>query len=120
MGRRVFAKFPFKYARTNLDRGEVIELKGTPNDERLVGLNYFVMYDPVRDALSKCERDGCQRVFAGPQYLLEHRKKKGGCMSVEQKTTNRDTAELLGVDVQNLKMPEESDIRVDESEEIML
>jgi len=120
MGQRVFAKFPWKYARQNLDRGEIIELKGTSRDEQLVGLKYFVVYDPVKNTLNKCERDGCPRVFASPQYLLEHRRKKGGCDSLEQKTTKRDTAELLDVDVQNLKMPEESDIHVDESAEIML
>ena len=114
---RVFARFPFKYAGDNLDRGELIEFKGTPNDERLLGLKYFVRFDPTRDAPKMC--DNCGRKFAGPQYLLGHQKKKGGCMSTEQKTTHRDTAILLDVDPAKLQMPDESDIKVDETTEII-
>lgn len=117
MGQRVYARFPFKYARRDLDRGELLEFVGTANDERLLGMKYFIRYDPLHDIPTKC--DNCSREFAGPQYLLEHRKKKGGCMSVEQKTTNRDTAILLNVDPENLKMPSETDIHVDETTEMI-
>ena len=112
MGLRVFARFPQKYAGRNLDRGEMLEFIGTANDERLLGLKYYIRYDPSSHAIKKC--DNCSREFGGPQYLLEHKKKKGGCMSLEQKTTKRDTAILLDVDPEKLKMPEEGDIHVDE------
>ena len=117
MSRRVFARFPQKYAGRVLDRGEMLEMIGTANDDRLLGLKYYIRYDPSRDVVKKC--DNCSREFAGPQYLLMHKKKKGGCMSHEQKTTNRDTAILLDVDPGNLRMPEESDIVVDETTEII-
>ena len=117
MGQRMFARFPQLYAGTHLDRGEMFELKGTRNDERLVGLKYFARYDPARDAIKVC--DNCNRKFAGAQYLLEHQKKKGGCMSLEQKTTTRDTAILLDVDPAKLKMPDETDVLVDETMELI-
>ena len=117
MGLKVFARFPQKYAGRELDRGELLEFIGTPNDDRLLGLKYYIRYNPVENAPKTC--DNCNRKFAGPQYLLGHQKKKGGCMSLEQKTTNRDTAILLDVPVEKLRMPSESDIVVDETTEII-
>lgn len=119
MGLEVLTRFPFKYAGTDLDRGELIELRGTRRDEQLLGLRYFVKYDPTKFSKKKCERDGCGRLFAGEQYLFEHQRKKGGCMSVEQKTTKLDTAQLLNVDVENLRMPDETPVHVDETSEFI-
>ena len=117
MGLEVLARFPFKYARTDLDRGEIIELRGTRRDEQLLGLRYFTKYDPTKFSKKKCGT--CSRLFASERYLFEHKRKKGGCTSVEQKTTKLDTAQLLNVNVENLKMPDETPVRVDETSEFI-
>lgn len=115
--RKMFARIPFLYAGQNLDRGEILMLKGTPRDEQLIGLRYFAPFVSKEHSVFQC--DDCGRQFIGEGHRLAHRRKKGGCLAVTQKITNADTADLLEVDPNNLRMPDEKPFRVDETTEII-
>lgn len=43
--KRYVARRPFDYGRLSLDRGQVFELAGAPNDERLVRLGFVAQHD---------------------------------------------------------------------------
>ncbi len=113
---KVFARKPFKYAGQNLDRGEVFSLRATPRDEQLLGLRYIAPFVSSKMSVYQC--DGCGRKFVGEAHRLAHQRKTN-CEALEQEMTKADTADLLEVDPEKLKMPDDSPHRVDEQTEII-
>lgn len=91
---RVFAKFPFGYGEKHLDRGELIELRGFPRDNQLLGLRYFIPYNKSEHEDVACSV--CGRHFMSHGALTEHRRKPD-CFDDSATPTKRDAAELLGV-----------------------
>lgn len=66
-----FARMIFDYAGEQLDRGQILELKGAINDEKLVRLGYvgkLAKADPV----SHC--GACQKQFRGDDMRDAHAK----------------------------------------------
>lgn len=57
---RVYARRPFKYGSHDLAMGEVIEIEGLPNDEKLVRLGYFAT---VRSKAKTFECNRCGKKF---------------------------------------------------------
>jgi hypothetical protein len=96
----VFAKIPFRY-NIQRDRGEVFKLIGSKNDEKLIGLRYVLPFDPVVHKQIKC--DMCTRTFIADGFYIGH-KKKIDCNADQGEPTKNETAELLGVDVDKLKL----------------
>lgn len=66
-----FARRPFTYGRppVALDRGQVIELLGMPNDEKLTRLGYFMKMDTRVDP-SEC--GDCGAKFVGDAERAAH------------------------------------------------
>lgn len=66
-----FARRPFGYGRLgNLDRGQVVELQGAPNDEKLIRLGYLMEHSG-RD-VSACGECGAE--FIGDAERAAHGK----------------------------------------------
>lgn len=70
-GQKYFTRFPFTYAGKPLDRGQIFELTGQANDEKLVRLGYVMTLNP-RDPVSNCGRCGAK--FIGDDYRDGHGK----------------------------------------------
>lgn len=60
----VFARRPFDYAGKSLDRGQVFELTGQINDEKLLRLGYCAQMEAKTD-LYKCDHCGAEFVDIG-------------------------------------------------------
>lgn len=97
----VFAKVPFGYGGQELERGEVITLRGLPRDSQLMNLKYLIQFDAREHEKQSCMQ--CGKVFAGYSFLLGH-KKKPDCMAASGEITTEETAELLGVDVEKARI----------------
>lgn len=98
---KVFAKIPMGYNNKQMDRGEIFDLVGLRNDNKLVGLKMVLPFDPKIHRIHACHV--CQRQFAGEQFLLGHRKKPD-CNADTQEVAKSESAELVGVDVDKLQI----------------
>jgi hypothetical protein len=98
---KVFAKVPFMYGGQNLERGEVINLRGLPRDTQLVRLKYFIEFAEGEHTEQSCPT--CGKKFATYSYLLGH-KRKPDCLSPSSDITKEETAELLGVDIEKARI----------------
>lgn len=89
-----FALVPFDYdvAGATLDRGEIFEMKGHRNDEKLVGLGYCKLYTAKKS--HKC--DTCGRRFVNESYYYSH-KSKVSCFVAGKEVTRAEYAEQLGM-----------------------
>jgi len=96
MARTMFAKIPMGYGGKQVDRGEIVELKNLPNDDRLIGLRYFLPYEPKVHSKYVCL--DCSRAFVTESHLTGHKQKRGGCFGDSPEPTKAETAELLGVE----------------------
>jgi hypothetical protein len=94
MGQKVYARMPFGYGGKPLDRGEITELQGLRNDEKLLGLKYFVPFNVARDKTRQC--DNCGRTFVEVFFVL-HQKKKD-CFEEQPGPSKAEIAESLDVD----------------------
>ena len=73
MGKTVWAARPFQYAALILDRGQVFELQGTRNDEKLLAFGYIKELE--RDTeLYECNR--CPGQFIGMRERATHADKR--------------------------------------------
>ncbi len=99
------ARFPFQYGvicnrlgELNgkpyyVDRGEVVELRGYANDEKLVGLGYFV---PLRgEKTQTC--DICGRKFVSISFSAHQRKRD--CWDLQGEPTALDLSTIVGRDI---------------------
>lgn len=91
----VYAKIPFNYGGQELERGEVISLRGLPRDNQLVNLRYFIKVDSREHDKQACL--SCGKIFAGYSYLQGH-KRKPDCLAPSPEITREETAELIGAD----------------------
>lgn len=96
----VIAKIPFQYGPQQLERGEIISLRGFPRDNQLIALKYFLQYDPREHQKQNCPM--CGKSFAGYSFLLAH-KKKPNCLAESPDITTEETADLLGIDPKNVR-----------------
>jgi hypothetical protein len=113
-GQEVVSLFAFLYAGQEVDRNEVIKLKGLAGDERLIGLRYFAPFDPSFHQRKKC--DMCSRLFANERAYIEHRKKPS-CITKQSgsgEPTKADLAQMLDVGYDKLKVEEPSAV-IDET-----
>lgn len=99
---KVIARIPFKYMGNELERGEVVELRGSARDEQLRGLGYFIAYDKNEHGEMVC--DNCSKRFASDGFRLAHKKKLGGCLAPSSPISRAETAELLGVEEKKVKI----------------
>jgi len=74
MGQMVFARRPFDYGQLHLDRGQVFELTGSRNDERLTRLLYVEAYKGKKGDLHECAACGAQ--FIGGNERQGHYEKR--------------------------------------------
>ena len=100
----VFARVPFTYSHQDLERGEIVTLKGTPRDEQLRGLGFLVAFDPHEHRKLPC--DSCGRKFVSDGFLLTHKRKAGGCLAPSPDITKDETAMLLNVDPKKVVVEE--------------
>ena len=68
-GQRVWAKRPFQYGGLDLGRGQVFELRGSPNDDKLLGMGYVAAVEKGTQ-LTKCGECGAE--FLGHGELRHH------------------------------------------------
>jgi hypothetical protein len=68
---RYYARRPFLYAGTELERGQVFSLAGAANDEKLIRIRYI---DKVEDHHEIYECGECRRVFVHMGYRDLHGK----------------------------------------------
>jgi hypothetical protein len=102
MATTVLARIPFTYVNQPLERGELVVLKGSPKDDQLRGLGYFLLYEA--DKHNKISCLDCGRVFATSGFLEMHRSKKGGCLGPSAPITNIESAILMGVDENRVRV----------------
>lgn len=98
---KAIARIPFEYAGKQLDRGEIFETKNAPNDNRLFGLRYMIPFDVVHHERKACPN--CGRAFMSEDTLIGH-KKKVDCFAPTQEISKVETAELLGVDPERVRV----------------
>jgi hypothetical protein len=91
-----FARIPFTYANQDLERGEILELKGSPRDDQLRGLKYFLAFDSSEHTKNRC--DMCGKEFCSEGFYLTHKRKRGGCLAPSPDITKSETAMLLDMD----------------------
>lgn len=113
---RVVAKFPFQYGSIQnkheslngkprfLDRGEVIQLEGYKNDQKLVALGYL---SPLESGTQTVSCDTCGRAFL--RSALVNHKRKTDCYDEQGEPSRLDMAELLGVDYDKVRMDPNAD-----------
>ena len=70
---RVFARRPFDYGALELDRGQVFELAGAANDEKLTRLGYCAEVDKGAE-MSECSE--CHAEFIGLAEKVGHGQKR--------------------------------------------
>lgn len=66
---RYWARRPLTYLGVELDRGQVLALKGGPNDERLVRLGYVAELDPHAELVTCAD---CGAEFVGISERTGH------------------------------------------------
>lgn len=96
-----FARVPFTYDGLELERGELLALRGTPRDGQLRGLKYFLPFDPSEHSKKPC--DMCGKVFVSEGFYLTH-KRKPSCKAPSPGITKAETAMLLEMDVKDVKV----------------
>ena len=97
-----FARIPFTYVGQDLERGELVVLKGTARDDQLRGLKYFIAFDAHEQTKHRC--DNCGKEFCSEGFYLTHKKKKGGCLAPSPDITRAETAMLLDMDVEKVRV----------------
>jgi hypothetical protein len=100
MADMMIARIPFTYLRQELERGELVELKGTPRDDQLRGLGYFIPFDKHEHGQLVC--DMCGKIFASEGFRIAHKRKIGGCKAPSSPITRAETAGLLNIEPKNL------------------
>lgn len=70
---KVWARRPFGYANQQLDRGQIFELQGKRNDDRLVSYKY-VEEVPKGTEIKTCSE--CGGEFIGESYRRTHGEKR--------------------------------------------
>ena len=99
----VYARVPIPgYNGTPKDRGEVFQLKGCRNDDKLLGLRYVLPFDP-KQSTHQCPH--CGRKFVAETFYTSH-KKKVDCNADPGMPTKAETAELIGADVDKIVVEE--------------
>jgi hypothetical protein len=68
----VWAKRPFRYGDTVLDRGQIFEMPGSPNDAKLLSFGYLEPYD------RKAFGDGVQCAECGERFIGEFERRRHG------------------------------------------
>jgi len=69
-----WATRPFDYGSLSLDRGQIFDMTGARNDEKLLRLGYVEVYDGGRDALAQCSE--CGALFVGHNMRIGHHEKR--------------------------------------------
>ena len=70
MATQVWARRPFQYGDKQLDRGQVFDLTGSRNDERLLRLGYVEEIKRARKDLHECA--ACGALFVGGNERAGH------------------------------------------------
>ena len=94
-GKEVYARIPQNYDGTQMDRGQIINLHGCRNDEKLLFFRYLLPFDPVHTIRRKC--DTCGANFAGDMFYNMH-KRKSSCKAPGSEITRQEQADLLEVE----------------------
>lgn len=74
MSKTVFARRPIGYGDKQMDRGQVFELAGARNDEKLVRLQYVEEWKGKKSDLHECAACGAQ--FVGGNERQGHYEKR--------------------------------------------
>lgn len=88
---KVFAKIPYVYGGRNLDRGEIFDLRGLRNDDKLVGMHLALVFDSRVHRIRSCPV--CGRQFADEHALDGHRRKPD-CLAEQPEPTKSEIAAL--------------------------
>jgi hypothetical protein len=99
-----FARIPFRYSGKELERGEIFAPKGLPRDAQLLGLGYYLPFDPHDYKSMMC--DSCGKKFATDNFRLMHKQKKGGCLAPSTPISRAETAMLIGKDLNEVRVEE--------------
>jgi hypothetical protein len=98
---KVVALKPFGYNGVYRDRGEVFKLIEGKNDQKLIDRRYMIRFDVKVHKELSCEL--CGRWFANVEALQGHKRKKF-CSDDSQQFTKQETAEVIGISVENLEI----------------
>jgi len=94
--KRYFAKIPFTYGGVRLDRGQITELVGARNDEKLVRLNFFGEV-PKNAETYKCAICGAE--FIGLAERTHHGNTKHKDLTPEEELKNLEREDKLNEQV---------------------
>jgi len=94
MAKKYWARRPFTYAGQELDRGQITELVGARNDEKLVRLGYFA---PVERKAKTFQCAICGAEFIGPAERTHHGDKRhsGKVLTPEEEDRQAEREERL-------------------------
>ena len=101
---KVIARVPFRYNKKELERGELATLQGTPRDQQLMGLGYFLPFSKHEHEDKMC--DNCGKHFCSESFYIQHKKKPGGCLAPSSPINKAETAMLLDVDPKKVRVEE--------------
>ena len=99
MAKEVYAKIPFTYDGTSLDRGQLIVLRECRNDQKLLGQRFLIPFDAVHEKRWPC--DMCGQKFATEMHLRMHQA-KSTCVAEGLEITRQEQAELLDVEMSKM------------------
>jgi len=92
--KRYWARRPFTYAGQELDRGQIVELVGARNDEKLVRLGYFAPVERKGET-SRCAECGAEFIGLTERDYHGDKRHSGKVLTPEEEDRRLEREEKL-------------------------
>ncbi len=102
-GSKVWAKRPIGYGSQEIDRGQVFELAGARNDEKLLRLGYIAPFEGKPKDLVECAACGAQFI-GGDERRGHYEKRHVRVLSPEEEDARSDREERFLAEVAPLHL----------------
>ena len=103
MGSKVWAKRPIGYGSQEIDRGQVFDLAGARNDEKLLRLGYIAPFEGKPKDLVECAACGAQFI-GGDERRGHYEKRHVRVLSPEEEDARSDREERFLAEVAPLHL----------------
>lgn len=103
MAGKVWAKRPIGYGTQEIDRGQVFDLAGARNDEKLLRLGYIAPYEGKPKDLVECAACGAQFI-GGDERRGHYEKRHVRALSPEEEDARADREERFLTEVAPLHL----------------
>jgi len=94
MAKRYWARRPFTYAGQELDRGQITELVGARNDEKLVRLGYFAPVERKAE-IYRCALCGAEFISYAEREYHGNKQHSGKVLTPEEEDRRLEREERL-------------------------